>query len=59
VDKRGYDLTVQTFSGVMSTTGVAGEPPIRCGVSFIGAHDPTDTAQQRRARGILIGTGLQ
>jgi crotonobetainyl-CoA:carnitine CoA-transferase CaiB-like acyl-CoA transferase len=34
-DKRGYDLMVQAFSGAMSTTGVAGGPPIRCGVSFI------------------------
>jgi crotonobetainyl-CoA:carnitine CoA-transferase CaiB-like acyl-CoA transferase len=34
-DKRGYDLMVQAFAGAMSTTGVAGGPPIRCGVSFI------------------------
>jgi crotonobetainyl-CoA:carnitine CoA-transferase CaiB-like acyl-CoA transferase len=34
-DKRGYDLMVQAFSGAMSTTGIAGGSPIRCGVSFI------------------------
>jgi crotonobetainyl-CoA:carnitine CoA-transferase CaiB-like acyl-CoA transferase len=34
-EKRGYDLMVQAFSGAMSTTGIAGGPPIRCGVSFI------------------------
>ncbi|MDR3534107.1 MAG: CoA transferase [Rhodopila sp.] len=34
-DKRGYDLMVQAFAGAMSTTGVTGGPPIRCGVSFI------------------------
>ncbi|HEY4171384.1 MAG TPA: CoA transferase [Rhodopila sp.] len=34
-DKRGYDLMVQAFAGVMSTTGTAGGSPIRCGVSFI------------------------
>ena len=34
-DKRGYDLMVQAFAGAMSATGVAGGPPIRCGVSFI------------------------
>ena len=34
-DKRGYDLMVQAFAGAMSTTGVAGGSPIRCGVSFI------------------------
>src|SRR3954454_8416997 len=31
--KRGYDLMVQAFGGAMSTTGVVGGPPIRCGVS--------------------------
>lgn len=34
-EKRGYDLMVQAFGGAMSTTGVVGGPPIRCGVSFI------------------------
>ena len=34
-EKRGYDLMVQAFSGAMSTTGVVGGPPIRCGVSYI------------------------
>jgi crotonobetainyl-CoA:carnitine CoA-transferase CaiB-like acyl-CoA transferase len=34
-EKRGYDLMVQAFAGVMSTTGVVGGPPVRCGVSFI------------------------
>lgn len=34
-EKRGYDLMVQAFAGAMSTTGVVGGPPIRCGVSFI------------------------
>ena len=34
-DKRGYDLMVQAFAGVMSTTGTPGGSPIRCGVSFI------------------------
>jgi crotonobetainyl-CoA:carnitine CoA-transferase CaiB-like acyl-CoA transferase len=34
-EKRGYDLMVQAFAGAMSTTGIPGGPPIRCGVSFI------------------------
>ncbi len=34
-DKRGYDLMVQAFTGVMSATGIVDGPPIRCGVSFI------------------------
>lgn len=34
-NKPGYDLMVQAFSGVMSTTGFEGGPPIRTGVSFI------------------------
>ena len=34
-EKRGYDLMVQAFAGVMSTTGVVNGPPVRCGVSFI------------------------
>ncbi len=34
-DKRGYDLMVQAFAGVMSATGTPGGSPIRCGVSFI------------------------
>ena len=34
-DKRGYDLMVQAFSGVMSLTGIEGGPPIRVGPSFI------------------------
>ena len=34
-NKAGYDLMVQAFSGSMSTTGYAGTPPVRTGVSFI------------------------
>jgi crotonobetainyl-CoA:carnitine CoA-transferase CaiB-like acyl-CoA transferase len=34
-EKRGYDLMVQAFAGVMSTTGIVGGSPVRCGVSFI------------------------
>lgn len=34
-NKPGYDLMMQAFSGVMSTTGFEGGPPIRTGVSFI------------------------
>jgi crotonobetainyl-CoA:carnitine CoA-transferase CaiB-like acyl-CoA transferase len=34
-DKPGYDLMMQAFSGIMSTTGVEGGTPIRSGVSFI------------------------
>jgi crotonobetainyl-CoA:carnitine CoA-transferase CaiB-like acyl-CoA transferase len=34
-EKRGYDLMVQAFGGAMSTTGIVGGPPVRCGVSFI------------------------
>ena len=34
-EKRGYDLMVQAFAGVMSTTGIVGGPPVRCGVSFV------------------------
>ncbi|HQT75406.1 MAG TPA: CoA transferase [Rhodopila sp.] len=33
--KRGYDLMVQAFGGIMSTTGVIGGPPLRCGLSVI------------------------
>ena len=34
-EKCGYDLMVQAFAGVMSTTGIVDGPPVRCGVSFI------------------------
>ena len=34
-EKRGYDLMVQAFAGAMSTTGIVGGSPVRCGVSFI------------------------
>ncbi|MPZ55192.1 MAG: CoA transferase [Rhizobiales bacterium] len=34
-NKPGYDLMMQAFAGVMSTTGFANGPPIRSGVSFI------------------------
>jgi crotonobetainyl-CoA:carnitine CoA-transferase CaiB-like acyl-CoA transferase len=34
-DKRGYDLMVQAFSGVMSLTGTEGGLPVRVGPSFI------------------------
>lgn len=34
-DNPGYDLMMQAFSGIMSTTGVEGGEPIRSGVSFI------------------------
>lgn len=33
--KRGYDLMVQAFSGMMSTTGEVGGPPLRCGASVV------------------------
>jgi crotonobetainyl-CoA:carnitine CoA-transferase CaiB-like acyl-CoA transferase len=35
VNKPGYDLTMQAFSGVMSTTGYEGEKPVRIGISTI------------------------
>jgi crotonobetainyl-CoA:carnitine CoA-transferase CaiB-like acyl-CoA transferase len=34
-NKPGYDLMVQAFSGIMSTTGFVDGPPVRTGVSFI------------------------
>lgn len=34
-NRPGYDLMMQAFSGIMSTTGVEGGTPIRSGVSFI------------------------
>ena len=34
-EKRGYDLMVQAFGGIMSTTGEPGGPPLRCGASVI------------------------
>ncbi|HYZ22715.1 MAG TPA: CoA transferase [Rhodopila sp.] len=33
--KRGYDLMVQAFAGIMSVTGEVGGPPLRCGASVI------------------------
>jgi crotonobetainyl-CoA:carnitine CoA-transferase CaiB-like acyl-CoA transferase len=55
-DKRGYDLMVQAFSGVMSLTGIEGGPPIRVGPSFIdmstglSAYGAVVTALLGRAR---------
>lgn len=34
-NKPGYDLMMQAFSGLMSTTGYEGGPPVRIGVSVI------------------------
>lgn len=34
-EKPGYDLMMQAFSGMMSTTGYEGGPPVRLGVSII------------------------
>jgi crotonobetainyl-CoA:carnitine CoA-transferase CaiB-like acyl-CoA transferase len=34
-EKRGYDLMVQAFGGIMSTTGEPGGPRLRCGASII------------------------
>ncbi len=34
-NKAGYDLMMQAFSGVMSTTGHEGGPPVRMGISCI------------------------
>ncbi len=34
-EKRGYDLMVQAFGGIMSTTGEPNGPPLRCGASII------------------------
>jgi crotonobetainyl-CoA:carnitine CoA-transferase CaiB-like acyl-CoA transferase len=55
-DKRGYDLMVQAFSGVMSLTGNDGGPPVRVGPSFIdmstglSAYGGVVTALLGRAR---------
>jgi crotonobetainyl-CoA:carnitine CoA-transferase CaiB-like acyl-CoA transferase len=34
-DGAGYEALMQAFSGIMSITGEAGGPPVRCGVSFL------------------------
>ena len=34
-NKAGYDLMMQAYSGIMSTTGYPDGPPVRAGVSFI------------------------
>ena len=34
-DKPGYDLMVQAYGGLMSTTGNPGEPPVRTGYSLV------------------------
>jgi crotonobetainyl-CoA:carnitine CoA-transferase CaiB-like acyl-CoA transferase len=34
-DGAGYEALMQAFSGIMSITGEASGPPVRCGVSFL------------------------
>jgi len=70
--KPGYDLIMQAFSGVMSTTGFPDGAPVRCGVSFIdlatglaayGAiatalYDRRETGQGAHVRVSLLETAV-
>ncbi len=66
-EKRGYDLMVQAFSGVMSVTGNDGGPPVRVGPSFIdmstglSAYGGVMTAlfaRERSGRGTRVSASL-
>ncbi len=56
-NKAGYDLMMQAFSGMMSTTGYADSPPVRSGASVIdmttviAAYSGIMTALVKRMQG--------
>lgn len=67
IEKRGYDLMVQAFSGVMSVTGNEGGPPVRVGPSFIdmstglsayGGIMTALLARERSGRGTRVSASL-
>ena len=66
-DKPGYDLMVQAYGGLMSTTGNPGEPPVRTGYSLVDllcglvAYGGVTTAlyqRERTGRGQLVESSL-
>src|SRR5207248_924920 len=55
-ERRGYDLILQAYAGLMSTTGEAGGPPVRTGYSVVDlftgmlAYGAVTTALVQRER---------